>query len=64
MDVRDFDRTWYVKGQVHDSLELSDVAGTVLGPGSTYRIDGSGDDQYNAQIALHLNVPVAYDDAS
>jgi hypothetical protein len=64
MDVRDVNRTWYVKGQVHDNLELSDIAGTVIGPGSTYRIDGKGDDQYNAQIDLHLKVPLMYDDAS
>ena len=64
MDVRDVNRTWYVKGQVHDNLELSDIAGTVIDPGSTYRIDGKGDDQYNAQIDLHLKVPLMYDDVS
>lgn len=63
-DVRDFNKTWHVKGQVHDNLEIPDVVGTVIRAGSTYRIDGRGADQTNAQIDLHLEVPVLYDDAS
>jgi hypothetical protein len=64
MDVTAFNKTWFVKGQVHDNLQVPDIAGTVIKTGSTYRIDGKGDDQTNAQIALHLEVPVMYDDAS
>ena len=52
------------KGRSTIISELPDIAGTVIDPGSTYRIDGKGDDQYNAQIDLHLKVPLMYDDAS
>ena len=64
MDVRDFSRSWYVRGEVHDQLDVPSTTGTVIGNGSVYRIDGKGDDQSNAQIDLHLAVPLAYDDAA
>lgn len=64
MDVRAFNRSWFVRGEVHDSIDVPYTESTVISQGSRYRIDGKGDDQYNAQIDLHLKVPIAYDDAS
>ena len=64
MDVRDFNKSWYVRGQVHDRIDVPNATGTVIGSGSLYRIDGKGDDQTNAEIDLHLQVPLAYDDAA
>ena len=64
MDVREFSSSWYVRGEVHDQLDVPSTTGTVIGNGSVYRIDGKGDDQSNAQIDLHLAVPLAYDDAA
>ena len=64
MDVRNFDKSWYVRGQVHDSIEVPNVTDSPIVPGSTYRIDGVGPDQSNAQINLHLRVPIAYEDVA
>lgn len=61
MDVRGFDRSWYVRGQIHDFLGLAGTDGTVIKEG-TYRIDGRGNDQYNAGINLVLEVPIRYYD--
>ena len=63
MDVRGYDRSWIVRGQQHDYLEVPGAGSDVI-RGGTYRIDGKGDDQTNAQIDLQLQVPIRYDDAA
>lgn len=63
MDVRGYDRSWIVRGQQHDYLEVPGIGTAVIRDG-TYRIDGAGDDQTNAQIDLQLEVPIRYDDAA
>jgi hypothetical protein len=64
LDIRGFNKSWYVKGKIHDNIAIPDPAGTIIAAGSTYRIDGAGNDQTNAQISLYLQVPLMYDDAS
>lgn len=60
-DTRNFSGSWIVKGKVHDPLSLDRVENTVIANG-TYRIDGKGDDQYNAGFDIELAVPVMYND--
>lgn len=60
-DTRNYNGSWHVQGQVHDWIQLTDTANSVIQSGS-YRIDGKGDDQQNAGVQLSLAVPVLYAD--
>ena len=60
LDVRGYDRSWIVRGQQHEQLEVPG-AGTAVIRSGLYRIDGPGNDQTNAQIDLSLEVPIRYE---
>jgi hypothetical protein len=61
-DTRNYSGSWHVRGKVHDWIQLTNTANTVIESGS-YRIDGPGNDQQNAGIQLNLAVPVLYSDS-
>jgi hypothetical protein len=63
-NVREYTREWQIRGQRHDVMDVPYTEGTVLAPGSTYRIDGKGDDQGTIFAELMLKLPFKYLDSA
>lgn len=54
-----YDRTWVVRGKLDEFTPIPGSDGTMVAPGSTYRLHGAGDDLSNAKIDLKLSVTLA-----